>query len=173
MKPRFAVMKPCFAVMNPRMKYGIATVLVCLLLCMHTAICRATLPDSLFAKHIQPQEKVYLYLDGRAEGVRRNGLSSYINIATGQFRSNLTGRVYNLPGFNRAAEFYNPDYSHATPPDTTYAADHRRTLYWNPDVVTDKYGQAYIEFYGSSVSKALDVSVEGVTKYGEFIVKAR
>ena len=62
---------------------------------------------------------------------------------------------------------------HATPPDTIYAADHRRTLYWNPDVVTDKYGQAYIEFYGSSVSKALDVSVEGVTKYGEFIVKAR
>ena len=170
MKPRFAVMKPCFAVMNPRMKYGIATVLVCLLLCMHTAICRATLPDSLFAKHILPQEKVYLYLDGRAEGVRRNGLSSYINIATGQFRSNLTGRVYNLPGFNRAAEFYNPDYSKAK---LTEVKDYRRTLYWNPDVVTDKYGQAYIEFYGSSVSKALDVSVEGVTKYGEFIVKAR
>lgn len=137
--------------------------------------------------HLYEMDKLYLvtdnsrrpsayelhHLDGRAEGVRRNGLSSYINIATGQFRSNLTGRVYNLPGFNRAAEFYNPDYSHATPPDTTYAADHRRTLYWNPDVVTDKYGQAYIEFYGSSVSKALDVSVEGVTKYGEFIVKAR
>ena len=114
------------------------------------------------------------HLDGWSEGGRGNGLSSYINISLSQSdRTERFGREYILPGFNRPAEFYSPDYSHAAPPDPTTAADHRRTLYWNPEVKTDKYGQAYIELYNSSVCQSLDVEVEGLTKYGEFIVNER
>lgn len=114
------------------------------------------------------------HLDGWSEGGRGNGLSSYINISLSQSdRTERFGREYILPGFNRPAEFYSPDYSHAAPPDPATAADHRRTLYWNPEVKTDKYGQAYIELYNSSVCQSLDVEVEGLTKYGEFIVNER
>lgn len=77
------------------------------------------------------------------------------------------GREYNFQGFTRPVEFYNPDYSHASLPEVH---DYRRTLYWNPCVTTDRYGQASIEFYNNSVCTSLDVSAEGLTRYGQFLI---
>ncbi|MBR3478731.1 MAG: hypothetical protein IKH43_06495 [Bacteroidaceae bacterium] len=48
--------------------------------------------------------------------------------------------------------------------------DYRRTLYWNPNVTTDNFGQASIEFYNNSVCNIIDVSAEGITRYGQFLV---
>ncbi|MCR4836362.1 MAG: hypothetical protein K5899_08290 [Bacteroidaceae bacterium] len=109
------------------------------------------------------------HLDGFKETQHTGGLSAYINLESGE-SIGRKGRVINLQGFNRPAEFYQPDYSHRPLPDYL---DHRHTLYWNPSVTTDNTGQAYIEFYNSSECTHYDISVEGVTRNGEFIVKQK
>ena len=97
------------------------------------------------------------------------GIDSYINLTTTPYEDRHTyeGRQYNFKGFTRPVEFYNPDYSKAK---QTEVKDYRRTLYWNPSVTTDSYGQASIDFYNNSVCTSVDVSAEGVTKYGLYIV---
>ena len=97
------------------------------------------------------------------------GIDAYINIvATPDSLPRITlGREYSFQGFNKPVEFYNPDYSKARLPEVK---DYRRTLYWNPNVTTDNFGQATIEFYNSSTCTSVDVSAEGVTRYGEFLV---
>ena len=94
---------------------------------------------------------------------------SYINIITfPDDKTRITvGREYNFQGFTRPVEYYNPDYSKAKLPEIK---DYRRTLYWNPNVVTDNFGQASIEFYNNSVCNIIDVSAEGITRYGQFLV---
>lgn len=110
----------------------------------------------------------HYHLD-RQEGSPTSGIDSYINIRMCQEDEEraMQGREYNLQGFIRPAEYYNPDYSKAKLPEIK---DYRRTLYWNPNVTTDKYGQASVEFYNNSVCTTVDVSAEGVTKHGECLV---
>ena len=68
-------------------------------------------------------------------------------------------------GYAPKVEFYSPDYSAMTP-----MPDYRRTLYWNPNVTTDKNGEAKIEFYNNSTCRQLVISAEGITKDGRAIV---
>ena len=113
------------------------------------------------------------HLDGFKETQHTGGLSAYINLESGE-SIGRKGRVINLQGFNRPAEFYHPDYSKAKLPlKGAGGSDHRHTLYWNPAITTDNTGQAYIEFYNSSECTHYDISVEGVTRNGEFIVKQK
>jgi hypothetical protein len=97
------------------------------------------------------------------------GVESYINLITfPDDKTRITvGREYNFQGFTKPVEYYNPDYSKAKLPEIK---DYRRTLYWNPNVTTDNFGQASIEFYNNSVCNIIDVSAEGITKYGQFLV---
>ena len=63
-------------------------------------------------------------------------------------------------------EFFEmPDYS-----VLPKKSDHRRTLYWNPNVKTDKDGKAKIEFYNNSSCKQLVISAEGITADGRAMV---
>ena len=62
-------------------------------------------------------------------------------------------------GFAYPREFYSPDYSMATLPEP----DVRRTLYWNPDVKTDRLGHASVLFYNNGTCKKLSISAEGLT----------
>ena len=102
-------------------------------------------------------------------GAITTAIDSYINIITlPEDKTRLmVGREYNFQGFNRPVEFCNPDYSKAKLPEIK---DYRRTLYWNPNVTTDNFGQASIEFYNNSVCNIIDVSAEGITRYGQFLV---
>ena len=110
----------------------------------------------------------HYHLD-RQEGQPSVGIDAFINYSMYEKkdRPEIKGREYFLQGFTRPAEYYNPDYSKAKLPEIK---DYRRTLYWNPKVTTDKYGQAAIEFYNNSVCTTIDVSAEGVTKHGECLV---
>ena len=116
----------------------------------------------------RPTPFEHYHLD-RQEGSPTVGIDAFINIATyeKEEQRDLKGREYNLQGFTHPAEYYNPDYSKAKLPEVK---DYRRTLYWNPKVTTDNYGQVSIEFYNNSVCTILDVSAEGVTKHGECLV---
>ncbi|MCQ2127792.1 MAG: hypothetical protein MJZ06_10225 [Bacteroidaceae bacterium] len=62
-------------------------------------------------------------------------------------------------GYTPPAEFYTPQY-----PDGPqyYDVDYRRTLYWNPNLQTDKDGHAGIEFYNNSYSTRFKVSASGL-----------
>ena len=97
------------------------------------------------------------------------GIDAYINVVStpDSLPRIMFGREYNFQGFSKPIEFYNPDYSKAKLPEVK---DYRRTLYWNPNVTTDNFGQASIEFYNNSVCTTIDVSAEGITKYGQFLV---
>lgn len=109
----------------------------------------------------------------KQNGTITTGIDSYINIITlPEEKTRITvGREYNFQGFTRPVEYYNPDYSKmALPPKGDKGADYRRTLYWNPTVTTDNFGQASIEFYNNSVCTTIDVTAEGITKYGQFLV---
>lgn len=66
-----------------------------------------------------------------------------------------------IEGYSTPVEFYSPDYS-LLPKDD----DYRRTLYWNPNVTTDKDGKATIEFYNNSSCRNIDISAETLTKDG-------
>ena len=74
-------------------------------------------------------------------------------------------RRTHFQGYNVPETFEMEDYSIMPPME-----DFRRTLYWNPNVTTDKDGKATIEFYNNSVASELNISAEGITKDGKFII---
>ena len=99
------------------------------------------------------------------------GLSSYSPATLFIYTHRLT-KVKNkgvrrtfFDGYSKADTFDMPDYSLLPPME-----DHRRTLYWNPGVETDKNGRARIEFYNNSTCRQIVVSAETITKDGKAVV---
>lgn len=62
-----------------------------------------------------------------------------------------------IQGYNEPLEHYSPAYPDGAP---LYAEDYRRTLYWNPNVITNAKGEATIECYNSSSSAPIIINVE-------------
>ena len=84
-----------------------------------------------------------------------------------KFLPNVKGvRRTHFEGYNKPSVFEMDDYSVLPPME-----DFRRTLYWNPDVTTDKDGKAVIEFYNNSSCREIQVSAEGITTDGRCIFK--
>ncbi len=99
------------------------------------------------------------------------GLSSYKPVTLFIYTHRMT-KVKNkgvrrtfFDGYSKAETFDMPDYSLLPPME-----DHRRTLYWNPNVETDKNGRAQIEFYNNSTCRQIVVSAETITKDGKAVV---
>lgn len=69
-----------------------------------------------------------------------------------------------LQGYNKVKEFYHPQYDRILDTD---ASDHRRTLYWNPDVRSDQQGQAKIRFYHSATSKNFELHGVVINEHGK------
>jgi hypothetical protein len=63
-------------------------------------------------------------------------------------------------GYKWRRKFYEPQYG----PDDLASSipDHRATLYWNPNLVTNKRGQARVRFYNSDAARRFLVVVEGL-----------
>ena len=76
---------------------------------------------------------------------------------------NLGRRTTTVQGFSRPVEFYSPQY----PEGPVFGdEDIRRTLYWNPNVITDDEGNARVEFYNNSYSQRYTVRGAGITASG-------
>ena len=73
-------------------------------------------------------------------------------------------RTY-FDGFNQASTFQMEDYS-VIPP----MADFRRTIYWQPDIMTDAQGKAKVDFFNNSTCEEMYISVEGMTEDGKVLV---
>ena len=70
-------------------------------------------------------------------------------------------------GFNEPEAFYQPDYSRRRPEDRP--ADYRRTLYWNPNAVTDERGRFVATFYNNGKETRIRMSAAGVTSDGRLL----
>ena len=76
---------------------------------------------------------------------------------------NINKRVTTVDGYSRSYQFYAPEY----PDGPVFGdVDYRRTLYWNPNVITDSVGQASVEFYNNSITRHFNVSAAGITPSG-------
>ena len=70
----------------------------------------------------------------------------------------------NIPGYSPIKEFYSPDYSTGDSPDN----DYRKTLYWNPFVITDKkHRRIFLTFYNNDITKKMKVIIEGCNEDGK------
>jgi hypothetical protein len=69
-------------------------------------------------------------------------------------------------GINVPEQFYQPDYSERQPQEPT---DYRRTLYWNPNAVTDEEGRFTAVFFNNSKPTRIKMSAAGVTADGRLL----
>ncbi len=70
-------------------------------------------------------------------------------------------------GYSPVVEFYAPTYPNGPIPGDK---DYRRTIYWNPEVITDENGYASVSFYNNGFSRALTISAQGLTPDGVPII---
>ena len=76
---------------------------------------------------------------------------------------NINKRITTVDGYSRPYSFYSPQY----PEGPIFGdVDYRRTLYWNPNVITDEEGKAQVEFYNNSITKHFKVEAAGMTSTG-------
>lgn len=76
----------------------------------------------------------------------------------------LPSRV--LTGYTKFKEFYQPAYEQQK--DDAAKTDNRTTLYWNPDVITNKVQQRVrIEFFNNDFTKTFKVVLEGINAAGK------
>ena len=122
--------------------------------------------------HLERLARVAVYTDyaPRMEGDPQYMTSSQPTVVLnmellpdGTRRPVYRDRRYIMPGYNICADFYHPHYVQMPPPSH---ADHRRTLYWNPQIQLDSTGYATIDFYGNSHGSQPVVSAEGFTAEG-------
>ena len=76
---------------------------------------------------------------------------------------NLGKRSTTVKGFTRPVDFYSPQYPEGPIEGNI---DARRTLYWNPNVITDEEGRARVEFYNNSFTRMFTISAAGITASG-------
>lgn len=83
------------------------------------------------------------------------------------------GFVFFSPkGYELSREFYSPAYpapaSGSSLPEVRQAAhDLRSTIYWNPDIVTDKDGKASVQFYTGDGTGTYRAVLQGMTPRGK------
>lgn len=88
----------------------------------------------------------------------------YTKRGEGQTFDPVLSPDFTISGHAVEKEFYSPKYD--VKRDEHRAPDYRATLYWNPNIMTDKNGNAEIEFFNSDTAKEIQVSIEGLSPYG-------
>lgn len=90
----------------------------------------------------------------------------YCYAKQGYGKSKVKGiRYTSYQGFDPVEVFQTEDYAQMPPMN-----DFRRTLYWNPNLWTDKNGKAHVEFWNNSTCTEMIISAEGITDDGKFVV---
>jgi len=83
-------------------------------------------------------------------------------------RNLLNTRYTSFEGFSKPKEFYKAsEIGKDGLPETI---DHKRTLYWNPNVTTDNSGRANITFYNNLSCRYFDITAEGIGTNGNILV---
>ncbi len=77
-----------------------------------------------------------------------------------QYESDILKEMW-LPGLEQQHAFVVPDF---TSPQSSKGS--RTTLYWNPDITTNRKGRAKISFFNSEAARNMQLCIEGVTQQG-------
>lgn len=72
--------------------------------------------------------------------------------------------AYHPQGLYKAREFYSPQYDN--PKTNQKISDFRSTIYWNPNVVTDKDGKATFSYFNSDNKGTYRMTIEGIDAEG-------
>jgi hypothetical protein len=72
--------------------------------------------------------------------------------------------TYPFQGYHKARVFYSPKYDH--PKTENDLPDTRTTIYWSPNIITDKDGKASFEYYNADTKGTYRVVVEGIDENG-------
>jgi hypothetical protein len=72
--------------------------------------------------------------------------------------------TYMPKGFYKAREFYSPQYDN--PKTNQKMADLRSTIYWQPNIITDKDGKASFSFFNADGKGTYRVVIEGIDTDG-------
>jgi hypothetical protein len=99
-----------------------------------------------------------LVIDGIIHFITKKGNLTAYDLDKSVFRME-----YDL--LKRKNDFYSPDYS-VDSLKNNHLPDFRNTLYWNPDMHTDKTGRATAGFYSSDESYEYTIIIEGITLDG-------
>ena len=99
-----------------------------------------------------------LIIEGIINIVSKKGNLSILEFDQSIFRQEFTGLDDH--------KFFSQDYS-TDERKSSRIPDFRNTLYWNPDVRTDKTGAAAVEFYTSDETGEYTVVVEGFAADGK------
>ena len=93
-----------------------------------------------------------------------------ITMKHGSDRSNLQDVIssglitFPFIGYYKARTFYSPKYT--GPKTAEQPADERSTIYWNPNILTDKNGKASFEYFNNDTKGTYRVVVEGIDDNG-------
>ena len=121
-------------------------------------------------------DKIYIYSDysPRREGDERFSQDDQpsVDISLHKYPDNsrrvtYRDRRYILHGFAYQEDFYHPDYKRNPP--KAGQKDHRRTLYWNPDLKLDENGEAHVTLFNNSRRTQIKVEANGMTSEGGFL----
>ena len=72
--------------------------------------------------------------------------------------------IYSPKGYYRAREFYSPQYD--DPKTNQPVADLRTTIFWKPNINTDKNGHAFFEYYNAGSPGVYRIIIEGIDGEG-------
>jgi hypothetical protein len=72
--------------------------------------------------------------------------------------------TYNPKGYYKARVFYSPQYDN--PKTNTQIPDLRSTVYWKPNIVTNKDGKTSFEYFNADTRGTYRVTIEGIDSEG-------
>jgi TonB-dependent SusC/RagA subfamily outer membrane receptor len=76
--------------------------------------------------------------------------------------------VYSPLGYQKPVAFYSPIYETLEAKQSSIP-DYRTTIFWKPDVIISREGQASFEFYTSDFKTTYSVVIEGITNDGKIV----
>ncbi len=85
---------------------------------------------------------------------------------SGEINKAHENNIVTASGYHITKEFYTPKYETQEAKKNTIP-DFRSVLYWNPNVITDKNGEATIEFYTSDEISDYNITLEGISSTGQ------
>ena len=98
-------------------------------------------------------------------GIR--GGTGVIAVYTKHGRFMKRGEIqFNMLGYATPRKFYSPKYKQNS---GNKKPDLRKTIYWNPEVITDENGKAKVSFYNSDLKGKVIIRVEGMDKNGNAV----
>ncbi|SKB88782.1 TonB-dependent receptor plug domain-containing protein [Daejeonella lutea] len=132
---------------------------------MGTDLSQVNMQDVAYVEVLKGGASAAIYGGKAAAGILIVTTKGYAGISNNNVQTDAQGIIKYLPqGYTVSRTFYSPDY--AAPETQKAKADFRSTIYWNPDIFSDKGVVKPIEFYTADRPGIYRVVVEGLDYKG-------